>query len=135
MTSPSAERSRIMRAVKSSGTQPELLVRRMAHGLGYRFRLGRTDLPGKPDLTFPRLCKVVFVHGCFWHGHGCARGARVPRQNREYWIAKIERNRSRDRLTPRRLRSMGWRALTIWECETRHVARLGARLGKFLAGK
>lgn len=127
------QRSRIMRAVKSRDTAPELLVRRLAHAMGFRFRLNRGDLPGKPDLVFPRLRKVIFVHGCFWHGHDCARGARVPQHNREYWTRKIERNRSRDEGTPAALRALGWKSLAIWECETKDPARLKTRLKRFLS--
>src|SRR5579863_2115314 len=97
------QRSRIMGAVKGSDTAPEMMVRRMAHRMGYRFRLHRKDLPGKPDLVFPGLRKVVFVHGCFWHGHDCTRGARVPIRNRDYWTAKIARNRERDKRARREL--------------------------------
>ena len=90
-------RRRTMQAVKSENTGPELAVRCLAHRMGYRFRLHRKDLPGKPDLVFPRLHKAVFVHGCFWHGHDCARGARVPVQNRAYWTKKIAGNKGRDK--------------------------------------
>src|ERR1017187_4128178 len=101
-------RRRTMRAVKSKDTAPELTVRRLAHGMGYRFRLHRKDLPGKPDLVFPRLHRALFVHGCFWHGHDCARGARVPVQNRAYWTQKIERNHERDKTAQASLRTLGW---------------------------
>src|ERR1700735_2034876 len=96
MTDP--KRRAIMRAIKSKNTFPEMQVRRFVHGLGYRFRLHRKDLPGTPDLVFPRLKCAIFVHGCFWHGHGCLRGARVPKTNTKYWTAKIERNIARDAL-------------------------------------
>lgn len=119
-----AKRSTIMRAVKSRDTAPELTVRRAAHALGLRFRLGRSDLPGKPDLVFPARRCVVFVHGCFWHGHACPRGARMPQANRAYWEAKIARNMSRDRATLTALRKLGWAPVVIWECETREAARL-----------
>ncbi len=124
------DRSEIMRAVKSRDTKPEMIVRRLVHGLGYRYRLHRPDLPGKPDLTFPSRRKVVFVHGCFWHGHDCARGARVPKNNREYWIAKIARNKTREAKDCDRLREMGWSVFTIWECETKS-AGLESRLRAF----
>ncbi len=101
------ERSRIMRAVKGTNTGPEMIVRRLAHGMGYRFRLHRQDLPGKPDLVFPRLKKIIFVHGCFWHGHDCARGARVPLRNRAYWLRKIAKNRTRDEASRRALSALG----------------------------
>src|SRR5262245_58367335 len=104
-------RSRIMRAVKDRDTGPEKTVRRIAHGMGYRFRLHRSDLPGKPDLTFPSRRAVIFVHGCFWHGHGCKRGARVPKANQSYWTAKIARNATRDSVSLARLKAIGWRAL------------------------
>ena len=108
-----------MRAVKSSNTSPELAVRKAAHALGLRFRLQRTDLPGKPDLVFPSRRLAVFVHGCFWHGHDCARGSRVPKSNRAYWTAKIGRNRARDARVAAELQDLGWRACVLWECETR----------------
>ena len=126
------ERSRIMRAVKGVDTAPEIAVRRMAHRMGYRFRLHRKDLPGKPDLVFPRLHKVVFVHGCFWHGHECARGSRVPVRNREYWIGKVARNRGRDERAQAALRALGWKVLVFWECELKQPMQAAKRLGRFL---
>ena len=120
MTTPrtiDAKRSATMRAVKSKNTSPELFVRRFIHSLGYRYSLHRKDLPGSPDLTFRRLRKVLFVHGCFWHGHDCLRGARVPKTNREYWERKIERNRERDRDTITKIGSLGWSVHVTWECE------------------
>jgi len=132
-STPSPERSAIMRAVKARDTAPELKVRRLAHGQGFRFRLGGRGLPGSPDLVFPRLAACVFVHGCFWHGHGCARGARVPKTNRAYWTAKIARNRARDAASLKALRRVGWRALEVWECETRDDAALTRRLRRFLS--
>lgn len=121
-----------MRAVKGENTGPEMLVRRVAHRLGFRFRLHRKDLPGKPDLVFPRLRKVVFVHGCFWHGHDCARGARAPKGNADYWQTKIGRNRTRDAAHLAALRKAGWRAAVLWECELKNARRLEQRLVKFL---
>jgi DNA mismatch endonuclease (patch repair protein) len=115
----SQKRSAVMRAVKSRDTEPELKVRRAAHALGLRFRLGRDDLPGKPDLVFPARRVALFVHGCFWHGHHCPRGARVPQANRAYWTAKIGRNMARDKATLAALRREGWKPVVIWECETR----------------
>ncbi len=110
-------RSRIMRAVKSRDTQPEMTVRRLVHSMGYRYRLHRKDLPGKPDLAFISRRKAIFVHGCFWHGHDCPRGSREPKTNRDYWIPKIAKTRERDKTTIECLREMGWEALVIWECE------------------
>jgi DNA mismatch endonuclease (patch repair protein) len=123
-----------MRAVKSSNTAPERAVRTAVHALGFgrRYRLNGAHLPGKPDLVFTSLGKVVFVHGCFWHGHDCKRGARQPKDNARYWRAKIERNRTRDAATLKTLRSEGWSALVVWECETRHEAALARKLGTFL---
>jgi DNA mismatch endonuclease, patch repair protein len=125
-------RSRTMRAVKSRNTTPELLVRSLAHRMGYRFRLQRDDLPGKPDLVFPCSQKAIFVHGCFWHGHGCARGARVPKDNREYWVKKISGNRARDQKNLEQLARLGWSSLVIWECDLRNEKRTKAQLRRFL---
>lgn len=105
-----------MRAVKSKDTTPEIQVRRFVHSLGYRYRLHRKDLPGKPDLVFPKLRKVIFVHGCFWHGHTCNRGARMPKTNVDYWSTKIDRNRSRDEEHLKSLSVLGWKTLVVWEC-------------------
>ena len=128
------KRSAVMRAVKSRDTGPELKVRRAAHALGLRFRLGRDDLPGKPDLVFPARRVALFVHGCFWHGHDCPRGARVPQANRAYWLAKIGRNVARDVRNLADLRKLGWKPAVIWECETTDAARLSRliarRIGK-----
>jgi len=125
-------RSRIMRAVKGRDTMPELKVRRLIHRIGYKFRLHRNDLPGSPDIVFPRLRKVVLVHGCFWHGHRCARGARIPKRNRPYWQTKITRNRARDLRNLRALRALGWRALIIWECNISKSSSIERRLAQFL---
>jgi DNA mismatch endonuclease (patch repair protein) len=125
-------RSRIMRAVKGANTAPEIAVRSMVHRMGYRFRLHRRDLPGKPDLVFPRLKKVLFVHGCFWHGHDCMRGARAPKANADYWRAKIARNRSRDLIHLRALKAEGWRAAVVWECELKKLTQVARRLARFL---
>ena len=125
-------RSRIMAQVKSKGMKPEMRVRRLLHGLGYRYRLHRSDLPGRPDLVFPSRRKVVFVNGCFWHYHpGCAR-VRIPATNRDYWIAKLERNRARDERNLSLLEEMGWSALTAWECELRDMDATTGRLVEFL---
>lgn len=121
-----------MRAVKGADTTPELAVRRLAHGMGFRFRLHRKDLPGRPDLTFPRLRKVIFVNGCFWHGHDCARGARVPVRNRDYWTRKVARNVERDRSALSALQRLGWKSLVVWECEIKDQDRLRRALRRFL---
>jgi DNA mismatch endonuclease (patch repair protein) len=121
-----------MRAVKARDTGPELAVRRLLHRLGYRFRLHRADLPGKPDLVFPARRKVVFVHGCFWHGHDCARGARAPKRNADYWSAKIARNASRDAAVQTALARLGWRGHVVWECALRDPAGVAVALRAFL---
>lgn len=133
MMESAAVRRRTMQAVKSKDTAPELAVRSLAHGMGYRFRLHRKDLPGKPDLVFPRLHKVVFVHGCFWHGHDCARGGRAPKANADYWRTKITRNKLRDAANLNALEGTGWDAAVIWECELKEPARVAKRLKGFLS--
>jgi DNA mismatch endonuclease (patch repair protein) len=131
MESPEVRR-RTMQAVKSKNTAPELLVRSLAHRMGYRFRLHCKDLPGKPDLVFPGTRKAIFVHGCFWHGHDCARGARVPKNNRDYWTKKIARNRERDREACTALTLSGWTYLILWECNLGNEHGLKAQVRKFL---
>jgi len=128
------QRSAVMRAVKSRNTAPEMKVRRAAHALGLRFRLNRADLPGKPDLVFPAKRTALFVHGCFWHGHDCPRGARMPQNNRDYWQAKISRNMARDKASLAALKKLGWTPRVIWECQTRDEAAL-ARLITRQVGK
>ena len=120
---PGVIRSEIMRAVRSKDTAPEMVVRRLVHGMGCRYRLHRKDLSGKPDLVFGPRRKVIFVNGCFWHGHGCRRGARQPKANADYWRTKITRNVVRDRANVAALEAAGWQVLTIWECETAVVDR------------
>lgn len=121
-----------MRRIRKKDTKPELVVRRIAHRMGYRFRLHRSNLPGTPDLVFPRLKKLVFVHGCFWHQHGCRLGAKQPSSNQDYWLPKLIRNVERDRRATARLTQAGWDVLVIWECETRVPDGLSARLARFL---
>lgn len=129
----SAERrSANMRAIRSKDTSPELKVRRTAHALGYRFRLHRRDLPGKPDLVFGRRKKVIQVHGCYWHGHGCAVGGTGAKSNQAYWGPKIARNRERDAAALAALSVGGWKALVVWECETKDAKKLALRLRHFL---
>lgn len=127
------QRSRHMSGIGSKDTQPEWAVRRMLHGMGYRYRLHVRQLPGTPDLVFPSRRKVVFVHGCFWHGHDCGRGFR-PKTNALFWSAKIAANKARDRRRQSELRRLGWGVLTVWECATKKVgaAALQARLVRFL---
>ena len=122
------QRSAVMRRVKGKDTTPELKVRKALTALGARYRLHRKDLPGNPDIVLPGRRLALFVHGCFWHGHDCARGARVPKQNRDYWLAKVARNRARDAANRGKLEGLGWRVETIWECELKDAAALEARM-------
>ncbi len=128
-----ARRSAIMRAVKSHDTGPERVVRKLVHPLAPGYRLHRRDIPGRPDIAWIGAKRAIFVHGCFWHGHDCARGARVPKTNRAYWLAKIARNAARDAAHRKALRKLGWRVLTVWECDLRRPAALRRRLGRFLS--
>ena len=123
-----ARRSEIMSRIKSRNTKPELIVRRIAHGLGFRFRLHRGDLPGSPDIVFPRYRTVVFVHGCFWHRHDGCRYAYRPKSRIQFWTNKFEENVARDARNEMALRNLGWRVLVIWECETKDRAVVRARL-------
>jgi DNA mismatch endonuclease (patch repair protein) len=126
------KRSAVMRRVKGRDTTPEMTVRKALTGLGARYRLHRKDLPGNPDIVLPGRRLALFVHGCFWHGHDCARGARVPKQNRDYWLGKVGRNRARDERTRGELEAAGWRVETIWECELKDAEGLRARLANLL---
>jgi DNA mismatch endonuclease, patch repair protein len=135
MTKVDALRSKIMRAVRSKDTGPEVTVRQISHQLGYRFRLHRKDLPGTPDLVFPKYRKVIFVHGCFWHGHDCPRGSRSPKTNSGYWRDKIVRNRARDLNAVAKLGAMGWTVKVLWECEIQNQESLRSELSKFMKSK
>jgi len=126
------QRRRCMSRIRGKNTKPEMIVRSLAHRLGYRFRLHRTDLPGKPDIVFPSRGKVVLVHGCFWHRHNCRYGRVMPATRRQFWSRKFDANRERDRRNRRALRSRGWDVLVIWECQTKDRARLAERLCRFL---
>lgn len=123
-----------MRRVKGRDTSAELAVRRIVWSLGGRYRLHRSDLPGKPDLVLPGRRLAIFVHGCFWHGHDCPRGARTPKANRAYWQGKIARNRARDVAVLSALEDAGWRVETVWECELKNRAALEARARSWLGG-
>ncbi|WP_183811690.1 very short patch repair endonuclease [Tunturibacter empetritectus] len=116
MAQTTEARSRIMRAIRSRDTRPELLVRSLAHQLGFRFRVCRKDLQGSPDIVFTRLRRVIFVHGCFWHGHDCGQGVRIPSQNSTYWNDKIVRNAKRDETAQAALAALGWEVAVFWEC-------------------
>lgn len=132
-------RSENMRRIRSKDMKPEMVVRRLVHGMGYRYRLHRKDLPGKPDLVFPSRKKVIFVHGCFWHQHGDpeCKIARRPKSNLDYWNPKLDRNVNRDAQNQAELREAGWEYLIVWECEAREALRnstdlLEAKLRRFL---
>ncbi len=119
-----------MARITAKNTTPEMLVRKLLHRMGFRFRLHRTDLPGKPDVVLPKLKTVVFIHGCFWHGHDCKKGSagRKPKSNTAYWRKKLARNVERDANNAERLRELGWKRVVVWACETRNVEQLEVRL-------
>ncbi|WP_244746170.1 very short patch repair endonuclease [Paraburkholderia terricola] len=127
-----AERSERMALVRAKDTKPELLVRRLVHGMGYRYRLHRRDLPGTPDLVFPGRGKVIFIHGCFWHRHARCALARLPKSRGDFWLPKLTANAERDVRNLRALRRLGWSVLTIWECQLGDTAKLASRIRRFL---
>lgn len=121
-----------MARIRSKDTSPELALRRLIHRLGYRFRLHRKDLPGKPDLVFPSRRKVIFVHGCFWHQHPQCREGRVPGSRPEYWGPKLRRNQERDADAQARLQAEGWKYLVVWECDLKNIGAAEQKVRKFL---
>lgn len=125
-------RSWLMSRVKGRDTTPERVVRSMLHKMGYRFRLNRKDLPGKPDIVFPSRKKIVFVHGCFWHAHGCRIG-RPPKTKRKFWNAKFVANRARDERNSEQLCALGWDVFVVWQCELKDLPKLETRIVDFLA--
>lgn len=125
------QRRRIMQSVKQKNTKPELVIRQVLHRLGYRFRLHRKDLPGRPDIVLPRHRKAIFVHGCFWHWHGCPKG-QLPKSRLDYWLPKLEGNVNRDRTKMEQLELLGWSVLVVWQCETRDLDELAKRLEAFV---
>ena len=127
-----AERSVRMGRIRSKGTEPELVVRRLVHGMGYRYRLHCSGLPGRPDMVFKARQKVVFVHGCFWHLHRACPNCRPPKSRLEYWKPKLEGNAARDKRVRRQLRQLGWECLVVWECELDNVDALSRRIAAFL---
>jgi DNA mismatch endonuclease (patch repair protein) len=127
------QRRRIMQAVKTCDTGPELVVRRILFQFGYRYRLNAKKLPGRPDIVFPARKQAIFVHGCFWHGHGCVKG-QAPKSRLDYWEPKLKANRERDAAQLRALDHLGWSVLTIWQCETHDRELLATRLKHFLGG-
>jgi DNA mismatch endonuclease (patch repair protein) len=128
------ERSDNMRSIKSKDTSPELIVRRLVHRMGYRYRLHRKDLVGKPDLTFVSRKKIIFVHGCFWHQHNepACKISRLPRSNTEYWIPKLKKNIERDKHHYQQLTQLEWKVLIVWECETKDINKLAEKITRFL---
>ncbi|MDO8400517.1 MAG: very short patch repair endonuclease [Bradyrhizobium sp.] len=127
-----AQRSERMSRIRSKNTRPELAVRRILFGLGYRYQLHRSDLPGKPDLVFPSRKKALFVHGCFWHAHQGCKVANIPKSRTEFWQAKFQRNIERDKLNKRALRRLGWSTLTVWKCQIKREDRLLRRIISYL---
>ncbi|MGC9449693.1 very short patch repair endonuclease [Cereibacter johrii] len=125
------QRRQIMRAVGTKNTGPELIVRSLLHAKGYRYRLHTRSLPGRPDIVFPARHKAIFVNGCFWHGHDCAKG-RLPTSRLDYWGPKIEANVARDRRKLSELEALGWQTLVVWQCELKDIERVGSRLCAFL---
>jgi DNA mismatch endonuclease (patch repair protein) len=130
---PPEKRSRMMAGIKGKNTKPEVAVRKLVHGMGFRFRLHRKDLPGSPDLVFPRLKKAIFVHGCFWHRHSGCRFAYTPKSNAQFWVDKLTTNTHRDALALKALGALGWEVLVVWECEVPNLPALAQKLHSFLA--
>jgi len=128
------DRSDVMRAVKGRDTTPELFVRALLREIAPGYRLCRRDLPGAPDIAYIGRRKAIFVHGCFWHGHDCRRGARMPKANADYWRRKIGGNRARDEKILAQYAAMRWSVLTVWECETRDREALARKLEQFMRG-
>jgi len=129
---PSAQRSALMARIRRSNTKPELLVRRLLHRLGYRFRVQFRDVPGRPDVAFPNRKKAIFIHGCFWHAHEGCKHNRIPKTRAEFWASKFKRNRERDARLLKEAHKQGWKCMVLWECEIQNVSRTRARLVRFL---
>jgi len=126
------QRHQNMSAIKSKNTKPEVIARHIIHSMGYRYRLHQKDLPGKPDLVFPKYSKVIFIHGCYWHMHNCRYGRVVPKTNAKFWKNKRESNKNRDKKNRLDLKKLGWEILTIWECQLRNLTALEKRIVAFL---
>ena len=121
--------------MNAKNTKPELIVRSLLHNMGYRFRLHRKDLPGKPDITLPKYNKIIFVHGCFWHGHiNCPRAKR-PATNKKFWNEKLDKNMERDKIIINNLRQLGWDILIVWTCEVKNTEKLRNKLFSFIEGE
>ncbi|SDT30397.1 T/G mismatch-specific endonuclease [Pseudomonas cedrina] len=125
-------RSRMMSGIKGKHTKPELTVRKFLHAQGYRFRLHRADLPGKPDIVLPRYRTCIFVQGCFWHQHPGCKYAHTPKSNQDFWLPKLAKNVERDQISERKLKEMGWQVVIIWECDTKNREILQARIREAL---
>jgi DNA mismatch endonuclease, patch repair protein len=121
-----------MSRIRAKDTKPEMIVRRLLHSMGFRYRLHRRELPGCPDLVFPARKKAIFVHGCYWHMHSCRYGQVAPSTNAEFWAAKRKANVARDQRNQVKLAEAGWTSITVWECETKDVKKIGVRLRRFL---
>tara|TARA_R100000734_G_scaffold12493_1_gene9245 strand:- start:7087 stop:7506 length:420 start_codon:yes stop_codon:yes gene_type:complete len=130
MNKPDPVRSKIMSCIKSKNTKPEVNMRKLLHGLGFRFSLHRKDLPGKPDIVMPKYNTCIFVNGCFWHKHNCKRGRKVPKTNTEFWLNKFTANRKRDARNRRDLRKLGWEVETVWECHVNKPEKLEKVINK-----
>ena len=128
-------RSENMRRIRAKHTSPEIVVRRLIHKMGYRYRLHSPKLPGKPDLVFQRLKKIIEVKGCFWHQHEGCIDSHIPKTRREYWRPKLKRNRKRDEENGRKLKTLGWQVFELWECELRDLKRVSKRLERFLGSR
>lgn len=126
------QRKQCMSAVRNKDTKPEIVVRKLVHSLGYRYRLHGSNLPGKPDLVLTSKRKVIFVHGCFWHRHSCKKGRSMPLTQKEFWREKLDNNKVRDRRDRRKLKELGWQTMIVWECETRNIEKLTKKLKRFL---
>ncbi|WP_083415253.1 very short patch repair endonuclease [Massilia timonae] len=126
-------RSALMARIGSKNTKPELIVRKLVYSMGYRYRLHKKDLPGRPDIVFAARKKLIFIHGCFWHAHSCKRGFK-PKTNVEFWNAKLQRNIERDQETLSKLKSLGWQSLVIWECEIKDLTLVEKRVRSFIEG-
>lgn len=125
-------RSANMGRIRSKNTSPEIVLRRLIHGLGYRFRLHRRDLPGKPDIVFPSRRKIILMHGCFWHQHSACPEGRIPGSRPEYWVEKLKRNQVRDEANRTLLEQQGWKIFVVWECELKDAAAVTKAVKKFL---
>lgn len=128
------KRSWVMRQIKGKDTKPEVILRQELHRMGYRFRLHRADLPGKPDIVLPKYRVAIYVNGCFWHGHSCQKGRR-PKSNSEYWDAKLQRNRDRDKRIARECRELKWNRIVVWECELKRPEHAARRIAQRIDGR